>query len=130
IDANAAWKADEALEKIKAMKDLNVELVEQPLAKDDWEGMKKLYAESPIPLFADESCVGESDVYKCAKHFHGINNKLTKCGGITPALRMIEMARQLGLNVMMGSMNEASIGTGAVAEMLPLLEYVDMDGPL
>lgn len=130
IDANAAWKADEALEKIKAMKDLNVELVEQPLAKDDWEGMKKLYAESPIPLFADESCVGESDVYKCAKHFHGINIKLTKCGGITPALRMIKMARQLGLKLMMGSMNEASIGTGAVAQMLPLLDYVDMDGPL
>lgn len=130
IDANAAWKADEALEKIKVFKDLNVEFIEQPLAKDDWEGMKILYNESPLPLLADESCVAESDVMRCRGHFHGINIKLTKCGGITPALRMIRQARNLNMKVMMGSMNEGSIGTGAIAQMLPLLDYVDMDGPL
>lgn len=130
IDANAAWKQDEALEKIKAFATLGVEFIEQPLAKDDWEGMKYLYANSPLPLFADESCVFEHDVEKCAGHFHGINIKLTKCSGITPALRMIEKARELNLKVMMGSMNESSIGTGAIAQMLPLLDYVDMDGPL
>ncbi len=130
IDANAAWKAEEALEKINAFKDLNVEFIEQPLAKDDWEGMKFLYEKSPLPLIADESCVFETDVMKCRKHFHGINIKLTKCGGITPALRMIKNARHLNLKVMMGSMNESSIGTGAIAQMLPMLDYVDMDGPL
>jgi L-alanine-DL-glutamate epimerase-like enolase superfamily enzyme len=130
IDANAAWKAEEALEKIKAFKDLGVEFIEQPLAKDDWEGMKYLFEKSPLPLFADESCVSEHDVEKCHRHFHGINIKLTKCSGITPALRMIETARKLEMKVMMGSMNEASIGTAAVAQMLPLLDYVDMDGPL
>ena len=130
IDANAAWKAEEALEKINAFKDLGVEFIEQPLAKDDWEGMKFLYEKSPLPLFADESCVSEHDVEKCHGYFHGINIKLTKCSGITPALRMIEKARQLGMKVMMGSMNEGSIGTAAVAQMLPLLDYVDMDGPL
>lgn len=130
IDANAAWKAEEALEKIIAFKDLNVEFIEQPLAKDDWEGMKILFEKSPLPLIADESCVLETDVMKCRKHFHGINIKLTKCGGITPALRMIKMARSLQMKVMMGSMNESSIGTAAIAQMLPLLDYVDMDGPL
>ncbi len=130
IDANAAWKADEALEKINVFKDLNVEFIEQPLAKDDWEGMKMLYQESPLPLFADESCVKEEDVMRCRGHFHGINIKLTKCGGITPALRMIKQARHLNMKVMMGSMNEGSIGTGAIAQMLPLIDYVDMDGPL
>lgn len=130
LDANAAWKAEEALEKIKIFAELGVEFVEQPLAKDDWEGMKYLYANSPLPLFADESCVFEHDVEKCAGHFHGINIKLTKCSGITPALRMIEKARKLNLKIMMGSMNESSIGTGAIAQMLPLLDYVDMDGPL
>ncbi|MEO6949751.1 MAG: dipeptide epimerase [Ginsengibacter sp.] len=130
IDANAAWKAEEALEKIKAFKDLGVEFIEQPLAKDDWEGMKYLFEKSPLPLFADESCVSEHDVEKCHGHFHGINIKLTKCSGITPALRMIDTARKLEMKVMMGSMNEASIGTAAVAQMLPLLDYVDMDGPL
>lgn len=130
IDANAAWTAEDALKKINIFKDLNVEFIEQPLAKNDWEGMKKLKDNSPLPLFADESCVYETDVDKCAIHFHGINIKLTKCGGITPALRMIDKARALGLKVMMGSMNESSIGTGAIAQMLPLLDYVDMDGPL
>lgn len=130
IDANAAWKADEALEKIRVFKDLNVEFIEQPLAKDDWEGMKMLFEKSPLPLVADESCVKEEDVMRCRGHFHGINIKLTKCGGITPALRMIKQARHLNMKVMMGSMNEGSIGTGAIAQMLPLLDYVDMDGPL
>ncbi|MEO8853851.1 MAG: dipeptide epimerase [Ginsengibacter sp.] len=130
IDANAAWKAEDALEKIKIFKDLNVEFIEQPLAKDDWEGMKFLYEHSPLPLIADESCVSEHDVIKCKDHFHGINIKLTKCSGITPALRMIKQARELEMKVMVGCMNESSIGTAAIAQLLPLLDYVDMDGPL
>lgn len=130
VDANAAWSLDEALEKIPALADLGVELVEQPLAKDNWDGMKQLYAASPLPLFADESCVAEGDVDRCAGHFHGINIKLTKCSGLTPARRMITRARELGLKVMGGSMNETSIGTAALAALGPLLDYADFDGPL
>ena len=130
IDANAAWKADEALQKINAFKDLGVELIEQPLAKDDWEGMKFLFERSPLSLFADESCVFESDVQKCHQHFHGINIKLTKCSGITPARRMITNARGLDMKIMLGSMNESSIGTAAMAHLLPLIDYADLDGPL
>ena len=130
IDANAAWKAEEALEKITAFKDLGVEFIEQPLAKDDWEGMKVLFDKSPIPLIADESCVAEEDVDKCNQHFHGINIKLTKCSGITPALRMIERARELSMKVMVGSMNESTIGSAAIAHLMPLVDYVDADGPL
>jgi L-alanine-DL-glutamate epimerase-like enolase superfamily enzyme len=130
IDANAAWTVDEALEKINVFKDLNVEFIEQPLAKDDWQGMKQLYVESALPVIADESCVYEHDVIKCKDHFHGINIKLTKCSGITPALRMIKQARELGMKVMVGSMNESTIGSAAIAHLLPLIDYVDMDGPL
>lgn len=130
IDANAAWQAGEALEKINAFKDLNVEFIEQPLAKDDWEGMKYLYAQSPLPLIADESCVREDDVDKCEGHFHGINIKLTKCSGITPALRMIRRARELGMTVMVGSMNESTLGSAAIAHLMPLIDHVDADGPL
>jgi len=92
--------------------------------------MKELKQTSPIPLFADESCRTEDDVKKCADGFHGINIKLTKCGGITPAIRMIQEARKLGLKVMMGSMNENTIGSAAIANMLPLIDEVDADGPL
>ncbi len=130
IDANASWTKDEALQKIFALKDLGVEFIEQPLAKDDWEGMKWLYEQSPLPLIADESCVFETDVDKCFNHFHGINIKLTKCSGITPALRMIEKARTLNMKVMVGSMNESTIGSAAIAHLMPLIDYVDADGPL
>lgn len=130
IDANAAWKAEEALEKITSFKNLGVEFIEQPLAKDDWEGMKWLYERSPLPLYADEACVAENDVEKCHNHFHGINIKLTKCSGLTPALRMIKRARELDMGVMVGSMNESSVGSAAIAHLQGLIDYLDADGPM
>ena len=130
VDANAGWTLEQALQKIPLLKELGVELVEQPLAKDNWEGMKVLYEQSPLPLFADEACVLEQDVEKCYGHFHGINIKLTKCSGITPARRMIQKARELDMQVMVGCMNESSVGTAAIAQLAPLLNHVDMDGPL
>ena len=130
VDANAGWTLEEALHKIPLLKELGVEFVEQPLAKDNWEDMKTLYKRSSLPLIADESCVNESDVSKCVDHFHGINIKLTKCSGITPARRMITKAKELGMKVMVGCMNESSVGTAAIAQLAPMLDYVDMDGPL
>src|SRR5688572_15592582 len=94
VDANAGWDLDTALKLIPQLKELGVEFVEQPLAKDNWDGMKVLYEQSSLPLYADEACVLESDVDKCNGHFHGINIKLTKCSGITPARRMIARARE------------------------------------
>ena len=130
IDCNGAWAAKQAFEKIDVLKDLGVEFIEQPLHKDDWDGMKWLYELSPLPLIADESCVSENDVEKCHNYFHGINIKLTKCSGITPAIRMIDKARGLNMKVMIGSMNESTIGSAAIAHLLPLVDYVDADGPL
>ena len=65
---------------------------------------------------------------RCAGFFHGINIKLNKAGGLTPARRMIDRARELGLQVMVGCMTESSIGISAIGQLLPLLDYVDMDG--
>ncbi len=130
VDANAGWTTEEALMKIPALAQLGVEMVEQPLAKDNWEGMEQLKQQALLPLFADESCVLEKDVAACANYFDGINIKLTKCSGLTPALRMIKEASALGLKVMMGSMNESVIGSAAIAQFLPQLDLVDMDGPL
>ncbi len=130
VDANAGWTLEQALHKIPILKELGVELIEQPLAKDNWKGMKLLYEKSVLPLYADEACVVESDVEKCAGYFDGINIKLTKCSGITPARRMITKAKEHNLKVMIGCMNESSIGTAAIAQLAPLLDEVDMDGPL
>lgn len=130
VDANEAWTFEEAKELLPELQKLGVTLVEQPLNRSEIDAMKELKQLSPLPLFADESCQTEEDVIKCAEGFDGINIKLVKCGGITPAMRMITEARKLGLKVMMGSMNESTIGTAAVAHMLPLIDEADADGPL
>lgn len=130
VDANAGWDVETALKLIPQLQKLGVELIEQPLAKDDWDGMKILYKESSLPLYADESCVSESDVKKCHNHFHGINIKLTKCSGITPARRMINQAKELNMSIMVGCMNESTVGSAAIAHLLPFINHVDMDGPL
>lgn len=130
VDANAAWDLETALQLIPELKKLGVEFVEQPLAKDNWDGMKVLYGKSELPLYADEACVQEQDVDRCKDHFHGINIKLTKCSGITPARRMIRRARELGMKVMLGCMNESTVGSAAMAHLLPFIDHVDMDGPL
>jgi len=130
VDANSGWTLQEALDLMPVLEECGVEFIEQPLTKENLEGMRILYEKSTIPLIADESCVFETDVEKCQGLFHGINIKLTKCGGLTPALRMIESARKLGMRVMAGSMNESTIGSAAIAHLLPLLDYVDVDGIL
>jgi L-Ala-D/L-Glu epimerase len=130
VDANSGWTLEEALIKIPQLADLGVELIEQPLHKDNWEGMKLLFERSPLPLIADEACVVESDVKRCRNHFHGINIKLTKCSGITPAIRMIEEARSFGMKIMIGCMNESTIGSAAIGHLAPLADYIDMDGTL
>ena len=130
VDANCAWSAEETIRNAVALKELGVEFIEQPLKAGDWEGMKEVYRHSVLPLVADESCVEEADVARCAGHFHAINIKLVKCGGLTPARRMITQARELGMKVMVGCMTESSVGISAIAQLLPLLDYVDMDGAL
>jgi L-Ala-D/L-Glu epimerase len=130
VDANAGWDLKEALAILPALKKLEVELVEQPLAKNAWADMAVLFKESELPLIADESCIVKEDVSKCCEVFHGINIKLTKCSGITPAIQMIEEAKEKNKLVMMGCMNESMIGTAAMIQFLPQLDYLDADGPL
>lgn len=130
IDANCAWSAKETIENAPLLKDLGVEFLEQPLKADDWQGMERVMHQSVLPIIADESCIVEGDVEKCGLHFNGINIKLTKCGGLTPALRMIKKAKALGLKTMVGCMTESTVGISAIAQLLPQLDYVDMDGPL
>ena len=130
IDANCGWTADEAIKNSHKLKELGVEFLEQPLKANDIIGAKKLYKESALPIIADESCIVESDVEKCVGFFHGVNVKLTKCGGLTPGKRMLEKARALGLKTMVGCMTESSVGISAIGHLLPLLDYVDMDGGL
>lgn len=128
VDANCGWDVDEALRNAEAMKELNVEFIEQPLRADNWSGHVELFEKSALPILADESCIEEQDIERCVGNFHGVNIKLVKCGGLTPARRMIKQAKELGMQVMVGCMTESSVGISAIAQLLPMLDYVDMDG--
>jgi L-alanine-DL-glutamate epimerase-like enolase superfamily enzyme len=128
IDANTSWTADQTIALAPEMKKLGVEFFEQPLPRDDWEGMRRVRESCVLPVFADESCQTEVDVATCSGFFDGINIKLTKAGGLIPARRMIAEARALGLQVMVGCMTESSVGISAISQLLPLLDHVDMDG--
>ncbi|MBW6458395.1 MAG: dipeptide epimerase [FCB group bacterium] len=131
IDANCAWTADQTIEYSHVLKELGVEFIEQPMEADaSPEDMKKVFLYSALPLIADESCISEEDVDRCKGYFHGVNIKVVKCGGMTPARRMIKRARELDMKVMVGCMTESTVGISGIGQLLPLLDYVDMDGPL
>ena len=128
VDANCGWTADQAIDHSHVLKELGVEFIEQPLPAEDWEGSRRVFQESALPVIADESCIEEADVVRCHQHFHGVNIKLVKCGGMTPARRMIAQAKSLDLKTMVGCMTESTVGISAIAQLAPLLDFVDMDG--
>ncbi|ADO68500.1 dipeptide epimerase [Stigmatella aurantiaca] len=130
VDANEAWRPDEALEHIEWLATQGVELVEQPLPAADVEGARWLKARSPLPLVADEALVHASDVPRLAEGYHGINIKLQKAGGIREAMRTLDVARACGLKVMIGCMVETAVGIAAAAHLGPLADWLDLDGNL
>lgn len=130
VDINCAWTASQTIENSFLLKELGVEFIEQPLPADEWEAMENVFQNAALPLIADESCRSFEDIKKCVGRFHGINIKLMKCGGLTPAKEMIDQARSLNLKVMVGCMTESTVGLSAISQLLPLLDYVDIDGAL
>lgn len=130
IDANCGWTVTETIKNSIELQKLGVEFIEQPLPASNWKGAKIVYNNSYLPIIADESCQIETDIEKCYDYFHGVNIKLMKCGGLTPAKRMLEKAKLLGLKTMVGCMTESSVGISAIAHLTPLLDFVDMDGAL
>jgi L-alanine-DL-glutamate epimerase-like enolase superfamily enzyme len=131
VDANEGWQTkEEALEKIKWLEGLGVEVIEQPLPSSMLEETKWLRERVNIPILADESVKTAHDIPALAAAFDGINVKLMKSGGVQEALTMIKMARALGMKIMLGCMIESSAAIGAAAQISPLVDYADLDGNL
>lgn len=130
IDANCAWSPEETIENSKALAELGVEYIEQPMAPDRLDEMERVYRQSALPLIADENSIVPEDVPRLEGRFHGINIKLVKCGGIAPALKMIALARTYGMKIMIGCMIESSNCCTAAAHLGSLVDYLDLDGPL
>ncbi len=131
VDANEGWKIKEdALEKILWLEKMGVEFVEQPMPADMLEATRWLRDRVNIPIIADEAVKKAADIPILATVYDGINIKLMKSAGIQEALRMIWMARSLGMKVMLGCMVESSCAIAAAAHLSPLADYVDLDGNL
>lgn len=128
VDANAAWTAKQALRMIEVLVECGVEYVEQPLPPHDIDGLKVVRDRGILPVIADESCVVATDIPRLIGAVDGINIKLSKCGSLREALRMIATARAHNLMVMAGCMIETSLGITAAAHFAPLLDYADFDG--
>jgi L-Ala-D/L-Glu epimerase / N-acetyl-D-glutamate racemase len=129
VDVNEYWELDEAIENVRALADLGVEYVEQPLPAGH-PGGARLKKESPIPIYVDEDCLTAADVPRCAEIAHGVNMKLAKSGGIREAVRIARVARALGLGVMLGCMIESSLAIAAACQVASLCDHVDLDGNL
>ncbi len=128
VDANAGWTAKQAVRMSDFLADQGVEMLEQPVAANDIDGLRFVRKHAKLPVFADESCLVASDIAKLAGAVDGINIKLAKCGGMREALRMVHAARALDMQVMAGCMIESSLGISAIAQVSPLLDFADFDG--
>jgi L-alanine-DL-glutamate epimerase-like enolase superfamily enzyme len=131
VDANQGWKdREDALRMVEWLASKRVELIEQPMPKEQSDDTAWLRERSPLPLIADESVQRLEDVMRARDVFHGINIKLMKCTGLREAHKMITLARALGLKVMLGCMTETSCAISAAAQLSPLVDWADLDGAL
>jgi L-Ala-D/L-Glu epimerase len=130
VDANTGWQPETIEPLLPELQRLGVELVEQPFPSRALPQLRWLQERSPLPIVADESAVTIEDLDALVGVVAGVNVKLMKCGGVGPAVAMARRARELGFKVMVGCMQETSVGIAAAAAMAGLADWVDLDGNL
>ncbi len=136
LDANQGWTPPEAVRLIDALvaEGLPIDLIEQPVDKHDLVGLAAVTHASPVPIMADESLAGVADAERLASaQACGLFNiKLAKCGGLVPALRIADIARDAGIACMVGSMMEPRLSVTASAHLAaahPSITMIDLDAP-
>jgi L-alanine-DL-glutamate epimerase-like enolase superfamily enzyme len=130
VDANTGWTLDDAIGLLPDLERLGVELIEQPFRARRLDLLRQLQQRSPLPIVADESAVTIEDLDALVGVVAGVNVKLAKCGGVGPAKRMLDRARELGFRTFLGCMEETSVGIAASAAVASLADWVDLDGNL
>jgi L-alanine-DL-glutamate epimerase-like enolase superfamily enzyme len=128
VDANTGWSAKQAIAAMPILADFGVEFVEQPLPAHDLAGLKLVRDNSPLPIIADESVETAADVARLAGVVDGVNIKLSKCGSLREAIRIVHAARAHNMSVMLGCMIESTLGIAAAIQLTPLVDYADLDG--
>ena len=130
-DANQGWTdRQQALDMIGWLKERGFLSVEQPLPKERVDDLAWITERSPLPVIGDEGVQRLPDVRKALGVYSGINIKLMKSTGMREAQKMLQLARGLGLKVMLGCMTETSCGISAASHLSPMVDWADLDGAL
>ncbi len=128
VDANAAWNFDQAVSTIRALKTFAIASVEQPMPRPMLSEMATLRREVEVPLMADESLVTREDAEKliAAKAADFFNIRISKCGGLARADRLVKLARQNGVRIQIGSqVGETAILSAAGRHLAASLDDID-----
>ena len=128
VDANEAWRPDQVEALSVALAELDVSLIEQPLAQGGDDALAGI--DHPVPICADESCHTVADLDLLAGRYDVVNVKLDKTGGLTGALALGRAAREAGLDVMVGCMIGTSLAMAPAMVAAIGAGWVDLDGPL
>ncbi len=129
LDANEGWTAEQAVAVLREMERFDIEFCEQPIEAGHPEQLRYVKEHSRIPIVTDEDSLTANDLPKLYGCVDGINVKLAKTGGIRGAIKMIHTARALGMKIMLGCMVESQISATAAAQISPLVDWADIDGP-
>lgn len=127
LDSNGSFSPQNCIELQENELILKFSYLEQPMPKG-LEHFSVLKPNGFANWMADEDCQSISDLEYLQMHYRSINIKLVKCGGLTPALEMIQKAKSLGFQVMIGCMTESTVGISAGAVLAPLCDFADLDG--
>ncbi len=128
VDVNQGWTFDQLADLVDKFADLGVAMIEQPLPRGADEALQGF--RSPVPLCADESCLGVDEFELAAERYQVINIKLDKTGGLTEALELARLAQSKGLELMVGNMMGTSLGMAPGFVIAQLCRFVDLDGAL
>jgi L-alanine-DL-glutamate epimerase-like enolase superfamily enzyme len=128
VDANEGWSVAELEALYRVFEDERVALVEQPLPAGSDEELER--STCPVPICADESFHSTADLEAAARKYQYVNIKLDKCGGLTEALRIVEMAPGYGLRCMVGCMFATSLAIAPALLIAGRCDFADLDGPL
>lgn len=128
VDANEAWHPAEIERRLDQMASFGVEFVEQPLPESEDDVLASV--NSPVPIYADESCRDTSTLDRLVGRYDGVNVKLDKAGGLTEALRVVSAARTLNFSILVGSMVGTSLALAPSVLLASLSDLADLDGPL
>jgi L-alanine-DL-glutamate epimerase-like enolase superfamily enzyme len=130
IDCNGCWNGKRAREVAVKLADFNVEILEQPTAKGDFEGLSCVGRDLPVSIIADQDSVTADDCERLAGLVDGITVKIHRCGGITAAHHMMHQAKRFDLKIMLGCITENVINITASSHLAAEADFVDLDGNL